>query len=908
MLALRSRFLLTRLSVFVILLAPAIAAACQGKLDIKIEHSGVYALPQVDIVARQPGLASCASADLVLTNQGVEVPIRVVDGGDGQFGAGDHIEWIGQQLHGPMSWFNTYSTTNTYVLSASSGTHARVRDELPAADRSNANLIRSLHLEQENMMIRLDQRQQKPGEEPDIWHWGKLTQADPAPFSTEFDLPDLASGTEDVAVRINFRGISNIIVPYDQRENPPDDHLVEMRVNGQLISRISWGGRDEFEKTLLIPTSALKRKANLLALSVPKRTLPWNDTQTAIDVVMFNWIELNYPMAHQLDADSLPFQVTGADNSSFEMRWQGDGDAPTLYGDDGVRRPATAAHAGHVRYASVKTGVTLHPSSSLGKPLSLRAMSNIDWRAPAQGYDYLIVSHASLIDAVRPLAEFHEKRGMKVALIDIADVYDEFNHGITHPQAVRNLVDTAWHDWPQPRPRFLLLVGDASFDIRSETYNDLAYAKFANSPQELGPGHFSGIPATAYDAASKSMASRNLIPTWQYPSQEGQSASDNWFGAVDGDDYHPVVAVGRFPVVEPEEVSAIVKKTINYMTSPRAGSWSRDVMFITDESSYFKKASDQIAGSITKQGFLADKIYASPEEADNLAHQSAIKDGLNQGQLLVHFIGHGGRFIWRTGPPDLRKNHDLFTLDDVSELSNGDHLPMILSMTCYSAPFDNPTEDSIGERFLREADKGAIAVFAASWRNAPSTKFSESLVKELLAPGATIGEGIVRAKQSIDDRTLVEMYNLLGDPAVVLKRPQAKANMQVDGDRFNPAVLIALPDAGFSGEITLNWLDDDAELLATQTFQTSASTFRVPIPRFTGGKVARFVGAYANDPKSGRDVVGGIKLDVAAATRRRGLTWPISFEASASVKPMASDTISRNGFERTAETQADPVD
>lgn len=331
-------------------------------------------------------------------------------------------------------------------------------------------------------------------------------------------------------------------------------------------------------------------------------------------------------------------------------------------------------------------------------------------------------------------------------------------------------------------------------------------------------------------------------------------------------------------------------------------------MFITDESSYFKKASDQIAGSITKQGFLADKIYASPEEADNLAHQSAIKDGLNQGQLLVHFIGHGGRFIWRTGPPDLRKNHDLFTLDDVSELSNGDHLPMILSMTCYSAPFDNPTEDSIGERFLREADKGAIAVFAASWRNAPSTKFSESLVKELLAPGATIGEGIVRAKQSIDDRTLVEMYNLLGDPAVVLKRPQAKANMQVDTDRFNPGVLIALPDAGFSGEITLNWLDDDAELLATQTFQTSASTFRVPIPRFTEGKVARFVGAYANDPQSGRDVVGGIKLDVEAATRRRGLSWPISFGARADDKPMASDTISRNGFERTAETQADPVD
>ena len=233
---------------------------------------------------------------------------------------------------------------------------------------------------------------------------------------------------------------------------------------------------------------------------------------------------------------------------------------------------------------------------------------------------------------------------------------------------------------------------------------------------------------------------------------------------------------------------------------------------------------------------------------------------------------------------------------------------MVLSMTCYSAPFDNPTEDSIGERFLREADKGAIAVFAASWRNAPSTKFSENLVKELLAPGATIGEGIVRAKKSIDDRTLVEMYNLLGDPAVVLERPQAKAKMQVDGDRWSPAVLIALPDAGFSGQVAFNWLDDDGSVLGTSNYQTSQSTLRVPIPRFADGKIARFVGAYANDPHSGRDAVAGIKLDIETATRKLMPAWLTSSAAGSGGKPIASDTISRNGFEQTAGTQPAPAD
>ena len=893
MLSVIRRFRSATAAVFAILLAPGLGWACQGQLDIQIEHAGVYTLSQAEILAKQPGLVDCSSADLTLTNRGVEVPIRVIDGGDEKFDAGDRIEWLGQPLHGPMSWFDNYSITNAYLLSASAGPHSRMRDESAGAERGRSKLVRNLHLEQENMMIRLDQQQQKPGEEPDVWQWIKLTQADPAPFSTEFDLPDLADSGSDVAVAVNFRGISTIIAAYDERDHRPDDHLVEVRINGHLIKNLSWNGRDEFEQKLAVPLKQLKERSNQLVLSIPQRPLPWNEKQIAVDVVMFNWIELGYPMQSRISPDALPLQ--SLEQLPIELEWRGSGDAPALIGDDGKRRLAIATGDRRFRYAAAQPGVTLYPVARLLAPVSTRAVSATDWHAPDHGFDYLIVSHASLIDAVRPLAEFHEKRGMKVALIDIADVYDEFNHGITHPQAVRNLVAYAKKNWPQPQPRFLLLVGDASFDIRHDTYNDLAYAKFANSPQELVPGHFSGIPATSYESGAKSMGSRNLIPTWQYPSAEGQSASDNWFGAVEEGDYHPVVAVGRFPVVEPAEVTAIVNKTIDYLSKPRAGAWRRDVMFITDESSYFKKASDQIAGSISKQGFLADKIYASPDEADNLAHQSAIKDGLNEGQLLVHFIGHGGRYIWRTGPPDLRKNHDLFTLDDVSELSNSGRLPMVLSMTCYSAPFDNPTEDSIGERFLREADKGAIAVFAASWRNAPSTKFSESLVKELLVPGATIGEGIVRAKKSIDDRTLVEMYNLLGDPAVVLERPRGVAKVQVSSDRWNPELLIALPDSNFSGAVSVNWLDENGTSLGVSKFQTNSSVLRVPIARFGAGVVAQFASVYANDPGTGHDAVGNLKIGFARASSDSAFAWSNWFRSKS--KPAAEDTLSRHGFE-----------
>lgn len=898
-------------------LCPSIALACEGALHIEIESTGVYALDHAAVVAQQPGLADCASDRFALSQNGQPVAIRVVDGGDGRFDAGDRIEWIGQQLHGTQSWFNPFSINNVYQLRVGDGDHARIR-EAGSPGTGTAQLERKLHFEQENLMIRLDQGQQEPGDEPDVWQWAKLTHADPAPFEMGFDLPDLAHGAGTVEVTLNMRGLSR--APMRPDFDKVVDHAADVSINGATPIRLTWSGRDEEKKVLHVPSGGLKARGNQLRVTVPKRETPWDKANPLVDVVMFNWAEFRYGVSGDLDAGALPFLARGDGSQAVVLDWAGN-EGLALYGMDGIRRAGVKGPGKQFRFAAAPTGIEQLPviEGKFGAPKLVRPIAGVDWREPGQGYDYLIVTHETLRDAIAPLAEFHRSRGLRVATLDVSDVYDQFNAGITHPLAIRNLVQHAREHWPEPKPRFLLLVGDASFDIRNTTADDLRYAKFANNVHELAySGHFAGIPATPYKQGSLDFARRNLIPTWQFPSPEGQSASDNPYGTL-GDDYYPVVAVGRFPVVDPADVTAIVNKTIDYMSKPQPGGWRRDVMLITDESDYFKKASDEIAGSIAGEGFLADKVYASTDEADNLAHQSAIKQGLNDGQLLVHFVGHGGRYIWRTGPPDIRKNHDLFTLDDVSALNNGGRLPMVLSMTCYSAPFDNPTEDSIGERFLREADKGAVAVFAASWRNAPSTAFSKALVSELLTPGATIGEGIVRAKKGIQDRTLVEMYNLLGDPAVVLMRPRAPASIVLDHDRWNPGVLVALPGQAFSGRVEVDWFDADGGHLQKASYRVDEPRFRLPLPRVAGAKPAASVRIYASDVASGHDASVG--YDIAKARLARadtGWNWrhwlaglrtdeaksEANGEAGGDAKaPRASaDTISRAGFEAEGET------
>lgn len=839
------------LGFFAVLSAPAVLA-CSGAAHIEIEQAGVYALDHASLAKAVPQLADCPRDSLYLTQRGVEVPIRI-SGSGANFSAGDHIEWVGQALHGPLSWYDTYSTVNVYELRAAPGAHARITDVAaqpgPAAA---ATLQRQLHLEQENMMIRLNQSHVKQWEEADLWHWAKLTHVDPEPFSLPLQFPDLASRGGMASFKLTFRGMSSINVPPNQ-PRPASDHQINVQLDGKEVAHFNWDGRAEVVHAFSLPAAQLRAEGNVLTLSVPKRLAKPEDANPIIDVVMFNSVDLDYPINGDLAHSSAPLRTGSAGRPSLSHA----GGELTLYSADGRRFSAAGGQFGRV-----EAGTELFPVLNAGfaKPLSLRPIKDADWHKPAAPVDYLIISHARLIDAIQPLAEFHRQRGLKVAVIDVADVYDQFNHGIVHPQAIRNLMQQAYNAWPAPRPRFALLVGDASFDIRHERIDRRQLAKWADN-ELLMPGQFGDIDSIPYADTPADLKHRGLIPTWQFMSYDGQSASDNHFVSVGKDPLAPVIAIGRFPVVEPAEVKAIVDKTINYMSTPQLGSWRRDVMFITDESDYFKRTSDEIARKLDEAGFLSDKVYASSDEKDNQAHQSSIKDGLNEGRLLVHFIGHGGRYIWRTGPPDLRKNHDLFTLDDVSGLHNSGRLPMVLSMTCYSAPFDNPTEDSIGERFLREPGKGAIAVFAASWRNSPSPEFSKLIVEQLTKTGVTIGDAIIAGKTPTKDDTLVETYNLLGDPAVILERPTGEFRLVRKLRPFGPDQIEAqLARGSFHGMAEVNWVDATGKSLYVSRFSAQGNRFTLPDPPADVRKAVTEVRGYIADPGRSFDAIAKINI------------------------------------------------
>jgi hypothetical protein len=827
--------------VFFLSLLSAAAMAVAGDVSFKlyVEDAGVYTVSHDELVEAGLPPEEIESSLVGLSNRGEAVAVFVNDGGDGLFGPGDSIEFVAERLSSPGMYFHEYSKYNVYWLSFD-GQSVRPTKLLATSRRATRvepiSLTRGLHIEHDQLLIRVRASEMKTPQDSDLWFWAKLTNIYDKTNNIKVPMPGLQPRVgASVDLRIGARGLSR---PRQRSGNKIPEHSLEVSVNGTPIGSWEWDGR--LAHVIEIPgldPGLFQHGANEVELTVPSRSQEGSD-EPIVDVVMLNWVELDYPHSGAIGAGQTDLQLTdtamyGVPTEDRVVELAGPA-STVVYTDDGARIKARVVKGRYTedqpRLLRFELGeaseflVSAGPLKQVGlierdRPSELRNSSN--------QADYLMIAHERLIPAVAPLVEMHSARGLEVAVIDVEDVYDEFNHGILDPTAIRDFVSHAYHEWSAPAPRFVLLVGDASWDTKNTTADDRFYADWAERDVELG-GRFVRNEVPVY-AEKTALNHRQLVPTWNYTSHEGHSASDNFFVAVDGDDFFPDLAIGRFPVTEVEEVEAIVAKTIRYATETEPGLWRRNLLWITNESKAFQGSSDRMAFGMAQRGFSNSKVYPNPAEVSNQTHQLSLQRMLNEGQLIVHFLGHGGRHIWRTGPPDYQKNHDLFTLDHVAELDESDRLTLIMSMTCYSAPFDHPNQDSIGEMFLRVPDRGAIGVFGASWRNSPARPFSQALLDELTVPGATIGEAIMRAKKVTRQRTLVETYNLLGDPAAVLAVPAGRVDLRVEESEGEILVSGSTQSDATGASGLLEWLDEDLVVLHTEELSLSASEFRVTV-------------------------------------------------------------------------------
>jgi hypothetical protein len=369
----------------------------------------------------------------------------------------------------------------------------------------------------------------------------------------------------------------------------------------------------------------------------------------------------------------------------------------------------------HVLYAFTE--------GKIKSPAKVEANEPSFWYLGSNGADLVIISHRDFLKSMEPLRRDRESQGLSVSLIDVADLYDEFNFGQESPQAIKDFLAWTRTHW-QKAPPSVVLVGDASFDPRNF----------------LGLGDFEFVPTKLIDTAYL------------------ETASDDWF--VDfNNDALPEMAIGRLPVRTAEELDILVSKIVGYKQSAPM----QQAVLVADINDTFnyETVSEELRG-LLPPSLVVQKIFRGQFGTDVEA-KNALIGGINQGPLLVNYLGHGSVEVWNGG---------ILSSGDAESLINGWRLPFFVNMTCFNGMFHDVYTESLSEALLKAKGGGAVAVWASSGLTEPEAQamMNRELIRVLFnGQSITLGEAVKRAKAATTDPDARRTWILFGDPTTQLK-------------------------------------------------------------------------------------------------------------------------------------------
>jgi len=412
--------------------------------------------------------------------------------------------------------------------------------------------------------------------------------------------------------------------------------------------------------------------------------------------------------------------------------------------------------------------------------------------------DFVIVTTQALLPQAQRLADFHRARNnLRYAIATTAQVYNEFSSGSPDPSAIRDFVKMFYDrsaSAPSDRPKYLLLLGDASFDYKDRVNNNT----------NLVPAYENG---------------NSLDPLGSY-------TSDDFFGFLDdNEDVNSTIiinqldiGIGRIPAKNAEEAKNYADKVETYFNKESLGPWRNNQLFIADDEDFNLHLQDAEILTTTSQTtapvFNITKTYLDAFRQESGAGGShypqanqIINNQVYNGTLIWNYSGHGGS--------NRLAEEVILDQDIVNNWSNANKLPLFITATCDFAPYDNPTINSLGENILLRAKTGGIAlmtttrvVFSFSNRVINNNYLQFALQRDTSGRYKSLGESIRAAKnytyQTSSDITNNRKFTLLGDPALIIAYPFLKIRAtKVNGITVSQADTIHATDKVIiEGEVT----------------------------------------------------------------------------------------------------------
>lgn len=760
-----------------------------SRVKIIVDQKGIYQLTGRDLQDARIDISAINPATFRLSNKGREVAFFLVGGQDNSFDPDDYLEFWGERnektflAQYPDQYADPFSDENVYWLEWGGSAGLRMVEEngsLITTTQVNPSLFYSttVHVEENRSFMRLGEANpEQLSYKRDLWFFDSGVKAvgkKEYPFQL---LYPYEASFRPVYVTAMFSGLS---FGY---------HDVMVWLNNGFVGASqpnSWYSQDTARisnrhNSTLRPGDLLHGE-NVLEVQLPSLS------SSTTDIVLLNWFEVTYDRYYRAHNNEIEFTrpalvlYPGTDLFQFDI--------------DNFRRPDIEIYkkgiskivnfrivaqslndttvykisfqdnvpSGDVEY------VALTPDRKK-KPLRIEKDLPFDREAPFRtlrdtdnAAEYVILTHSRFYENALELRNYRRAQGVAVELIDVQDIYDEFNYGIKSPLAIQDFLRYAFFNWQRtPRLKYVLLLGDANLNYKS-----------------------------------KSPTTPDFVPTFFFQTQEfGAAATDYPYALISGNDEIPDLFVGRIPVNTNNEVTNAVAKIKEFEQAAPVNAWRNRALFIAgkDDGTYelqnpanpaFRTQNSRIIEALLPRHISGNRLNSIKDPNlpfdPNFGSSSDLRDYFDEGMFWVNFMGHGGGGIWA--------DQGLMQLSDVERLNNRGMYPFVTSMTCFTGGFENPARPGLAEKMLLAPQKGAIAVLGSSGLGYLHNDFAmlwyigQFLFDRSMSIGEinTIGKilywnsrgryGNVPGQYTPGfdgvKREMVYQYNLLGDPYLKL--------------------------------------------------------------------------------------------------------------------------------------------
>jgi len=678
-------------------------------VKISVREEGWYRVARADLIAA--GLDPRADArTLQLFAEGIEQPMRINGNQSGPLGPNDSIEFYGTGIDTP------YSDTRVYWLIKGWSPGKRIPQTTPASSASPSvqSFPFTAIFEQRTTYFAALLN----GEDADNF-FGALVSSEPVDQALTVTHSD-SNSSIPVTLDVTLQGAMD-----------GQDHLVSVALNGFTLGEMEFSGLANSTSTFPVTPSTL--------VSDGTNTVTLTALEGDNDLSLVQSIELHYAHTYAADSDWLratasagsPVRITGFSNSQIRVF--------------DITDPLEISQvAGTVEFDGTSYSILLTPPGWRSSDRTLLAFADDQVSPPAalsfhtpsayaeqrNGADVVIITHPDFVSSLAPLVTLRRARGSEVAVVTVDQLFDAFNYGERSPFALRDYLQfaaTRWHDAPEA----VLLAGGASVDPRNY----------------LGFGYLDYVPTRIIETAAF------------------KTASDDWFTDFRQDGFG-TIPTGRLPVRTPSEAALAVSKIVNYEGRFSSGSWNQQAVFVADQNigGNFSSVTNLVSTTIPSS-LSATKILADGQDPNVVRQQ--ILAALNNGALLVNYMGHGSEEQWSFS--------DLFDNSTATGLTNGDRLPVFLLMDCLNGFFHDVYARSLASSLLLAPNGGGVAVWASSGFTdaAPQAAMDYTFLQIMKAnPSMPIGEAMLKAKAGVKDQDVRRTWILFGDPSMHLAFPQ----------------------------------------------------------------------------------------------------------------------------------------